>query len=548
MVGLLAVLLATGTAARLSARPQFVYVDQGASWVARGLGTCSGDAQSPVNFADAPGDTAIGISTMTPAIDRLWYKYPPVGYPLRLVNDGHTVGVTLPETYKGGLGVSAGQNANEMLQDANFFRAWKLTVHHPSEHKLHGQTYPLELQLAHQNPATQQTGVLSVWVEAGEPSKLFDVLLENGLPAEPYAEVNFNTRASPINMARSADPIGLPLAQLMQDATGATTEDGVFSYTGSVTEPPCEEGVRWWVRRTPVKASLEQIAKLTTLITKLSFPLGNARVLQKVGSRSAELMSVVDPASDAELPPPVAPAPDGIPAPGPEAVCSQLKEYASESAFDPEEVTAAKREYALAAQQATSARIWVANAKAALSAASGIYDGEAGLVAKINQKWDVIAKQSELENAVAQMQTAVASEAATCDKTLPVVCGASSSDECKNALGTLPPAANGTVAAVSAPNATNGTNQTDGPQVVDTGLNYQPHVILPAGAAGNPFGDRVAERVSRIGETGMPVGVRDLSSSLRQPLSAHVAIPSAGTQTLLEEGAARGRALLARAE
>jgi carbonic anhydrase len=497
--------------------------------------------QSPVNFADAPGDTAIGISTMTPAIDRLWYKYPPVGYPLRLVNDGHTVGVTLPETYKGGLGVSAGQNANEMLQDANFFRAWKLTVHHPAEHKLHGQAYPLELQLAHQNPATQQTGILAVWVEAGEPSKLFDTLLEGGLPDQPYTEVNFNTRASPISMARSADPIGLPLAQLMQNVTGATTQDGVFAYEGSLTEPPCEEGVRWWVRRTPVKASLEQIAKLTTLITKLSFPLGNARVLQKVGSRSAELMTVVDPASDAELPPPVAPAPDGIPAPGPEAICSQLKEYASESAFDSEEVKLAKREYALAAQQATSARIWVANAKAALSAASGVYDGEAGLVAKINQKWDVIAKQSELENAVAQMQTAVAAEAATCDKTLPAVCGASDSEECKNALGTLPPA--DAVVAVAAPNATNGTNET-GPQVHDTGLNYQPKVILPAGAAGNPFGDRIAERASRIGETGMPVGVRDLSASLRQPLSPHVAIPSA---TLLEEPT-RGRALLARAE
>lgn len=520
MSGLLAVLLATGVA-RLSARPQFVYVDQGASWVARELGTCSGEQQSPVNFADAAAETAIGISMMTAATDRLWYKYPPVGYPLRLVNDGHSVGVTLPEQYKGGLGVSAGQTADEMLQDNNFFRAWKLAVHHPSEHKLHGQTYPLELQLVHQNPSTQQTGILAVWVEAGEPSALFETLLEGGLPTEPFSEVNFNTRASPIHLARSSDPVGLALADLMKDVTGATTTDGVFSYDGSLTEPPCEEGVRWWVRRTPVKASVEQIAQLSSLITRLSFPLGNARLLQKVGnSRPAEIMAVVDPASDAALPPPIPPVTDGVQAPGPEAVCSQLEEYSMESAFDSEEVTAAKRAYAQAEQQAISSRIWVASAKQALTVSNGVYDGEAGTVAKINQKWDVIAKQSELANAQAQLQTAAAAAKAACDSSLPVICGASETQECKDALGTLSDPPSTPVVAANVSNST-------GPEVVDTGLNYQPKVILPAGAAGNPFSDKIAERASRIGETGMPSGVRDLSGSLRQPLSPHIAIPSA---------------------
>ena len=46
------------------------------------------------------------------------YRYPPVGYPLRLVNDGHTVGVTFPETYKGGIGLSSKATVHEMFQDA----------------------------------------------------------------------------------------------------------------------------------------------------------------------------------------------------------------------------------------------------------------------------------------------------------------------------------------------------------------------------------------------------------------------------------------------
>lgn len=528
MLGLLAV-LAAAYGVRLRARPQWVYVDQGASWVNRGLGFCGNhEGQSPVNFADAAAETALGIGQMTPAQERLWYNYPPVGVPLRLVNDGHTVGVTFPELYKAGVGVSGGQSSGEMLQDRNFFRLYKMTIHHPSEHKLHGKAFPLELQLIHQNPMTQKTGILAIWVELGEPSAFFTTLLEGGVPERTLDEVNFNLRASPITDARSSTSMGLSLASLLEESgvPGKVTEDGVFRYKGSLTEPPCEEGVEWWVRRTTVKASQQQINKLASLITKLDGPNGNTRMLQKAGGRPAEIMPVVDyqqilaavkaGADDVNLPPPVAVHTDGVAAPGPEAVCSQLPEYEAESAFDSPEVIAAKREYAKVEQQATSTKIWVANAKSAMSASQGIYDGAAGAVAKINQKWDTIAKQSELETATAQMATAVAAAQAVCDKTLPIVCGASDSSECKEALGNL-----ATTTTTAAPTAA----VTTPPAVVDTGLDYTPKVVLPGGAAGNPFSPNHAETVSRIGGTGMAVAPRDLTNSLRQPLVPNVPIP-----------------------
>jgi len=519
MFGLLAVLLATAEARRFGARPQFVYVDQGASWVARGLGKCNGEQQSPLNFADATAATALGIAQMKPSTDRLWYKYPPVGYPLRLVNDGHTVGVTFPETYKGGLGVSGGANVNEMLQDANFYRLYKMTVHHPSEHKLHGQTFPLELQLIHQNPITEQTGILAVWVELGEPSPFFATLLEGGLPQRAFDEVNFNTRASPIHQARSADPIGLALASLMELPAGSDLQNQVMFYNGSLTTPPCEENVKWWVRRAPVKASKEQIEQFAALVRDLDGPNGNARVLQQAKNRVGELLAIVDPASDEALPPPPEVVTDGVSAPGPEAICSQLKEFETESAFESKEVTEAKKKYALLEQQATSTKIWVANAKQALSQSQGLYDGSAGMVEKINMKWDVIAKQTELDTAISQMTTAVAAADAACDEALPIVCGQDDvSQQCKDALGTLNAAdTETTVTTTEAP--------TTGPPVVDPGLAYLPKVVLPKGAAGNPFSDRLAERVSRIGGKGMPSGVRDLTDSLRQPLMPGAGIP-----------------------
>merc|ERR1719352_1197040 len=120
-------------------------------------------------------------------------------------------------------------------------------------------------------------------------------------------------------------------------------------------------------------------------------------------------MAIVDPASDADLPPPPEVVTDGVTAPGPEAICSQLKEFESESAFESAEVTEAKKKYALLEQQATSTKIWVANGK-----------------------------QAELETAVSQMTAAVAAADAACDEALPIVCTQEDvSQQCKDALGTL---------------------------------------------------------------------------------------------------------------
>jgi len=40
---------------------------------------------------------------------------------------------------------------------------------------------------------------------------------------------------------------------------------GVFHYSGSLTTPPCSEGVAWYVRKTPTQLSKDQIAAFTTV-------------------------------------------------------------------------------------------------------------------------------------------------------------------------------------------------------------------------------------------------------------------------------------------
>jgi len=60
------------------------------------------------------------VSDLAATPDRLWYRYPPVGYVMRLVNDGHSLTVTFPDQYKGGLGVSSGTRAYDVAGRAAF--------------------------------------------------------------------------------------------------------------------------------------------------------------------------------------------------------------------------------------------------------------------------------------------------------------------------------------------------------------------------------------------------------------------------------------------
>merc|ERR1719235_1462418 len=436
MIGLLALVSAASGGLTEKKAPQWLYIDSGASWVARGLGRCSAADQSPVGFGPSVDESTISFGMMAPSTDRIWYRYPPVGVPLRLLNDGHTVGVTFPETYKGGIGLSAKGTVSEMFQDANFFRVYKLQVHAPAEHLYNGIRYPIEVQLIHQNPITQQTGVLSTLFQEGvNRSALLDGLLEHGLPEHELDEVHINTEAAPILSSRGATSMGMRLTELLTMWDGLTpTPDGVISYNGSLTEPPCETPVRWWVRNSARSATLDQIRKFAEFTRRLDGPNGNARELQMVGDRKAELMSLVDIESE-DIGGAVA-TPEGTVA----AVvvpCNTMDEFTEQAYDDSEEIKAAKSAYVTAKLEASSMRVWKSQAQGKLMTSQGMYENAAGPVEKINLKWDVIAKQQEYDLASARAAEATAAEKTACDEAIPTVCANSTTDACTNAMSQL---------------------------------------------------------------------------------------------------------------
>ena len=74
----------------------------------------------------------------------------------------------------------------------------------------------------------------------------------------------------------SADPIGIEETNLLPP-TGE-----YFSYAGSLTTPPCSEGVKWIVLKTPIEASAEQIATFKSRVgefTNRPIQPANARLI-----------------------------------------------------------------------------------------------------------------------------------------------------------------------------------------------------------------------------------------------------------------------------
>jgi carbonic anhydrase len=163
---------------------------------------------------------------------------------LELINNGHTIQANVPEGSQSEL--------NGQTYDLIQFH-W----HRPSEHTVDGDPFAMELHFVHAD-ATGNLAVLGVLLKEGDANPLYDILWE-GQPEEGEAR-----RLSDVDFS------GL----LPGDLT-------TYVYAGSLTTPPCSEGVAWNVLETPAGISAEQVRAFL-------FD-GNARLVQPVNDRSVEV-------------------------------------------------------------------------------------------------------------------------------------------------------------------------------------------------------------------------------------------------------------------
>ena len=142
---------------------------------------------------------------------------------------------------------------------------WSLTqfhFHRPSEEYMNGKQYDMVIHLMHQADNGKVAGV-AVLLQAGNPNatiaRIWGHFPETAGKEEEIPGVEVN-------------PAGLLPRKL-----------GYYTYMGSLTAPPCDEGVEWFVLKAPMEISREEIATFAKLYPNDVRPLQplNGRVIKQ---------------------------------------------------------------------------------------------------------------------------------------------------------------------------------------------------------------------------------------------------------------------------
>ena len=150
------------------------------------------------------------------------------GTPIHETNNGHTIMLKV-----------LGESFLSVPEKNWRFKLLQGHFHSPSEHTVNGESFPMEIHLVHSDEAEQFT-VVGIMVEEGEENEMLNRIWS--FMPEQVGE----SKESPLTVFEAGV---LPPTR------------NYFSYDGSLTTPPCTEGVRWIVLRDPFTASAEQIAR-----------------------------------------------------------------------------------------------------------------------------------------------------------------------------------------------------------------------------------------------------------------------------------------------
>jgi carbonic anhydrase len=178
----------------------------------------AGQEQSPIDIQTAE-------KADLPAL-RFEYKSGPLKY---LINNGYTIRVNYHD---------APGKSNFLMVGDKRYRLMQFHFHHPSEEYIHGRPYDMVLHLMHQASDGKILGV-AVFLERGRPNTTIQQIWELMPTRKSNEEEIPGVEINPGDL-------------LPRDA-------GYYMYAGSLTAPPCTEGVTWLILKTPVDISAEQI-------------------------------------------------------------------------------------------------------------------------------------------------------------------------------------------------------------------------------------------------------------------------------------------------
>ena len=192
----------------------------------------TGNRQSPIDLRDG----------MKVDLEQIVFDYKPSSF--SVIDNGHTIQVTMT----GGNYITIMNRSYELLQ---------FHFHRPSEERINGKGFEMVVHLVHRD-AENKLAVVAVLLERGKAQSVIQTVWNN-LPLEK----NDTVTPSVVLDVNDLLPAGRDY----------------FTYMGSLTTPPCSEGVLWLVMKEPVQASPAQMALFSRL-----YPL-NARPIQASSGR-----------------------------------------------------------------------------------------------------------------------------------------------------------------------------------------------------------------------------------------------------------------------
>ena len=151
---------------------------------------------------------------------------------IRELDNGHTIQINANTGEK----LTVGDKSYALVQ---------FHFHAPSEHTVDGEYFPMEMHFVHQAD-DGALAVVGLLMEEGSPNPGIEPLWANlsaGAGTEAAIEV-------PVEFAEHVFP---------------DVGTGFYHYDGSLTTPPCTEGVKWYLRKTRTQISKEQIAAFTAV-------------------------------------------------------------------------------------------------------------------------------------------------------------------------------------------------------------------------------------------------------------------------------------------
>ncbi|MBZ4415815.1 carbonic anhydrase [Myxococcus sp. RHSTA-1-4] len=200
-----------------------------------------GEAVGPAHWGDLPGATTCATGKEESPVELVTANTTPDTHPapsfnyrpsrVRMVNNGHTVEFE----YDAGSTVRVGEKEYQLAQ---------FHFHTPSEHTEDGVHFPLELHLVHKNTSGGVL-VVGVFIKAGSVNRALDDAFHH----------------LPWNKGDHSEPKGASI-----NASALLPKNkAFFQYHGSLTTPPCTEGVEWYVMKDPIEMSDAEIASFQRL-------------------------------------------------------------------------------------------------------------------------------------------------------------------------------------------------------------------------------------------------------------------------------------------